>query len=175
MIAGKAPGHETWSTTVVVAPQTDRRSVEVPRFKALPELVNKPTAVAAAPPFEVRPPAPRPTSPFTRQRVIALGIVGLGVGAGGIAVYFGLDAQSLRDDAVMTCPPAACTVDEAARAQSINDKARRHGLYANVAFGVAAAAVIAGGVLWFTGAPESQFAVAPTVGDVTGAAVVGTF
>lgn len=176
VISGTAPGHETWSTTVSIAPQMERKAVEVPRFKALPELVNKPDPVATvAPPPAPRVPAPPAPSPITRQRMIALGLVGLGVVAGGTGAYFGLDARSLRDEAVATCPPAACTPANAASAQSLNDKARRHGLYANVAFGVAAASVIAGGVLWFTGAPESAISVAPSTGEVTGAAIVGSF
>ncbi len=174
VISGKAPGHESWSTTIMVAPQTDHKSVEVPRFKALPELVNKPVPPAAAVAPITRPP-PALASPVTRQRIIALGIVGLGVVAGGTGAYFGLDARSLRSEAVATCPPAACSPDDASRAQSLNDKAKRRGLYANVAFGVAAVAVITGGVLWFTGAPEAPLTVAPSVGDVTGASLVGQF
>ena len=35
MISGRAPGHETWSTTVEMQPEGDKQSVEVPRFKAI--------------------------------------------------------------------------------------------------------------------------------------------
>src|SRR5688500_12958621 len=34
-ISGRAPGHETWTTTVEMQPEGDKQSVEVPRFKAI--------------------------------------------------------------------------------------------------------------------------------------------
>jgi hypothetical protein len=34
-VSGKAPGRESWSTKVVLAPERDRQSVEVPKFKEL--------------------------------------------------------------------------------------------------------------------------------------------
>ena len=37
VVSGKAPGHEAWSTTVVVTGESDRKSVDVPRFHPLPE------------------------------------------------------------------------------------------------------------------------------------------
>jgi hypothetical protein len=173
VIAGKAPGHESWSTTVTLKPEADKQSVEVPRFKALPEIVNKPAQNAAAA-AQLRAEEP---SPLTTRRKIGIGVAAGGVAAAGVAIYFGLDARNLRTEAVATCPPSACTPAAATDAQDKNDRARSHALYANLGFGVAGAAVAAGVVLWFIGKPESPsaVAVAPQVGATNGLAITGRF
>ncbi len=57
VVAGKAPGHESWSTTVTVAAEKDKQAVEVPKFKELPTIINH----EAAPPDHARAAtAPRP-------------------------------------------------------------------------------------------------------------------
>ena len=167
-IAGKAPGHEPWSTKVTIGPEHDKQAVEVPKFKALPQIVGKPLGASAAPP------AP---SPFTTRRIVALSVAGTGVLVAGASIYLGLDARSLHSDALATCPPAACTPAGAADAQNQNDRARSRALYANIGFGVSAAALATGVVLWMIGAPESPVAITPMVGPETGegAAIVGRF
>lgn len=89
VIAGRAPGHEEWSTTVVVPVEKGKISVEVPRFKDLQKLV------AAATPTPTPTPAATPNSEpaqvdeqdtpspsiFSPKRKIALGVAGLGVAA----------------------------------------------------------------------------------------------
>jgi serine/threonine-protein kinase len=169
VIAGKAPGHESWSTTVTIAPSGDKQSVEVPRFKALPEIVNKQVR-------EDGPPAPPEPSPFTLKRKIGMGVAAGGVVVAGVGVGLGLQARNLRNDALSTCPPSACSPQNASDAQRKNDKARTYALAANLGYGVAAGAVLAGAVLWFLGPPESPVvAVVPQVGASTGVAVVGRF
>jgi serine/threonine-protein kinase len=160
VIAGKAPGHEPWSTTVTVGEVTDKQAVEVPKFKELPKLVH------------VDGNAPPEPSPFTARRKVAIGLAAGGVVAAGVAVGFGLDARGLRDEALSTCPPSACSVADAAAAQSKNDRARSRALVANVGFGVAGAAVAAGAVLWFLSPPERAVTLVPQPGGV---AVVGRF
>ena len=167
-IAGKAPGHESWSTRVTLGAEHDKQAVEVPKFKSLPALAVKPAprAIMSAPP------AP---SPWTRRREVAVGVAASGLAVAGVAIYFGLDARNSRDEAIATCPPASCSVAAAAGAQDLNDKARRHALYANVGFGIAGAAIAAGAVLFYLGGP-AEVAVAPTMTDAgAGAAIVGRF
>lgn len=175
VIAGKAPGHEPWSTTVTLQPENDKQAVEVPRFKALPEIVNKSPRDEAV---QVRTLAPEP-SPFTRRRKIGIGIAAGGVVIGGVAIGLGISASSLHNDAVATCPPSACTVKNAADATATDDRARSRARYANIGYGVAGAAAIAAGVLWLTGKPETpragQVVIAPQLGDTNGLAVVGRF
>jgi hypothetical protein len=176
VIAGKAPGHEPWSTTVTLRPESDKQAVEVPRFKALPEIVNKPSRDEAA--VQVRVLAPEP-SPFTRRRKIGLGVAAGGVVIGAVAIGLGSSASSLHNDAVATCPPSACSAKNAADATATNDRARSRARYANIGYGAAGAAVIAAGVLWFTGKPETpragQVVVAPQLGEASGLAVLGRF
>jgi hypothetical protein len=177
VVAGRAPGHETWSTTVEAGAERDEVAVEVPRFKALRDPVGAGKTIIID--------RSRP-SMFTTRRKLAVGVAGAGVAglvAGGV---LGLRAQSLQDDAIQACPQGAmdsCSPTEAARATSLNHDARGLALGANLALGVGAAAVVTGAVLWFTGAPHGvtersprAVAVAPTIGGgFVGLAAAGRF
>jgi hypothetical protein len=168
VIAGRAPGHEPWSTTVHMTAATDRQAVEVPKFKELPKLAH------------VEPPEPKPASrpdepsQVTPRRKIAIAIAAGGVVAAGIGIGFGLDARSLRDEALATCPASACTALGAAAAAHENDRARTRALVANVGFGVAGGAVVAGAVLWFLSPPETSRDIA-IVPSASGLAIAGRF
>jgi hypothetical protein len=174
VIAGKAPGHEPWSTTVTLRPESDKQAVEVPRFKALPEIVNKPPRDEAA----VRVLAFAP-SPFTPRRKIGLGVAAGGVVIGAVAIGLGSSASGLHNDAVATCPPSACSANNAADATATNDRARSRARYANIAYGAAGAALVTSVVLWVIGKPESprtgEVVVVPQLGDASGLAVLGRF
>lgn len=171
-IGGRAPGHEPWSTTLTLAPESDKQVVEVPRLVA-----SRPTVDKAAHEAVRRRPAPVAPSTFTTRRWIGIGFAAGGVVPAGVASYLGLQARNLRDEAVSTCPPSACTTAQAAAAQDKNDLARTRALYANIGFGVAGAAVVTGVVLWFVGDPErpNTIAIAPIMDDASGLAVVGRF
>jgi hypothetical protein len=175
VIAGKAPGHESWSTTVTLQPESDKQAVEVPRFKALPEIVNRPPRDEAAAQVRVL----AEPSPFTRRRKIGLGVAAGGVVIGAVAIGLGSSASSLHNDAVATCPPSACSAKDAADATATNDRARSRARYANIGYGVAGAALVTSVVLWFTGKPEApragQVVVAPQLGETSGLAVLGRF
>ncbi len=183
VITGKAPGHEPWQTTVELGVEADKRSVEVPRFKALPTLVSPvrslpapeepATVTSELPPVS----AQAEPSPWSPRRKLALGIAAGGVVAAGAGIGFGLAARSARSDALATCPPAACTETAAAAAQEQNDRARRHALLANVGYAVAGAAAVGAVVLWFTAKPErrSSLALAPALGESQGLVVTGGF
>jgi hypothetical protein len=171
-ISGKAPGHESWSTKVTIAAERDKQSVEVPKFKELPKLVAPPdpqlqlavrAAVAAA-----SPPAP---SSFTPRRKLALGLAAGGVLLAGAGVGFAIDARSLRNEAIATCPPQSCGVEDAALANATNDRARGRAFIANIGFAAGGAAVVAGTVLWLVSGPRTaeaptkrSIAVAPQAG-----------
>ncbi len=177
VIAGKAPGHESWSTTVTLQPENDKQAVEVPRFKALPEIVNKSPRDEAALQVRRTPPPPEP-SPLTRTRKIGIGVAAGGVVVGGVAIGLGVSASSLHNDAVASCPPAACSVKNAQDATATNDRARSRARDANIGYGVAGAALVTSGVLWLVGKPESprgQVVVAPQLGDANGIAILGRF
>jgi hypothetical protein len=166
-IEGKAPGHEPWSTKIEVGPARDRKAVEVPKFKALPEMVKKDGPTEIHNTYVVEEP-----SLWTTRRKVAVGVAGGGVAVVIVGAVLGFQAQTLRDDAEDVCPPDACSPDDAVQANKLNDRSHKRALFANVAFGVGGAAVIGGAVLWYLGAP-----VAPTVdeeGDL-GVALVGTW
>ncbi|MBZ0231340.1 MAG: hypothetical protein K8M05_03250, partial [Deltaproteobacteria bacterium] len=57
VLEGKAPGFEAWSTKIVVGPANDKRSVNVPRFRARP----------ATDLHDVAPPAPALDAPVGRD------------------------------------------------------------------------------------------------------------
>lgn len=176
VVSGKAPGHETWSTTLTIG-VGERKSVNVPKFKILVDLAPKPGVtppLAAAPPPIVDTPE---ATAFTTRRKIALGMAGTAVVVAGVSVAFGISAKGLRDDALARCPATSCGIDDAAAAQALNDHGRERALYANIGFGVAGAAAIGTVVLWFMGAPESprRVAVTPVTGAINGFALGGTF
>jgi hypothetical protein len=163
VIAGRAPGHEQWSTTVTVPAEKGRITVDVPRFKAVDRLVpppvTEPEAVDEVPIAEGEP------SSFTGRRKLALGVGGAGLVAVGAGIVLGLQASSLDDEANELCP----TLTGCANADAANDKvdqARSRALYANIAYGVGGAAIVAAAVLWLTGGPEdgdARTAVAPVI------------
>ena len=180
VIAGKAPGHESWSTTVTLRPEGDKQSVEVPKFKALPEIINKPVrdergyAEGLQPMIE--------PNPYTPRRKVAIGVAAGGVVIGGVAIGLGISASSLHSDALATCPPSACSPQNAADAHDKNKSAMHRALYANIGYGAAVLAVGTGVALWVLGKPEApskpeaaEVAIAPQVGQVNGLAVVGRF
>jgi hypothetical protein len=169
-IAGRAPGHEEWSTTVDVPKESGKVSVEVPRFKDLKQLV----APAPEPPKQTEPEQPvdeEETAPapsmFTTQRKVALGVAGLGVAAIAAGVVLGIQAKGAQDDAYALCPNPATPCADGDRANELIDKGHSRALMANISYGVAAASLIGAGVLWFVGAPakpEAAVAVIPRAG-----------
>jgi hypothetical protein len=191
-ISGKAPGHESWSTKVTIGRERDKQSVEVPKFKELPKLVAPqlaPGVVPGAPAAAIRP----EPSPLTTRRKIAIGVAAGGLVLAGVGVGFGIDARSLRSEALATCPPQSCGVDDAAKANAINDRARKRALVANIGLAAGGAAVVAGAVLWLVSGPRAAEApvaadgaarprrharatfVSPQVGEANGLVVWGRF
>ena len=150
-IEGKAPGHEGWSTTVTVQPEQDRQSVEVPKFKELEKVIEKQPQGSTTIHETVIIDEP---GLMTTRRWVAVGVAGGGLIVIAAGSVLGFQAQTLRDDAETRCPPDACSPADADAANRLNDRAQSRELFANIGFGVGAAAVIAGGVLWFLGAPE---------------------
>ena len=137
-IAGKARGHEPWSATVTIGPEKDRQSVDVPRFTPLPE------PPPAAP--EVAAPVDAPAG-LGGKRKAALGLAGVGVAAGVGALFLELSARGLDEDS-QTEPD-----DDLQR--DLHEQANSRRLYAQIAGGVAVAAVGTAVVLWVTGKPSS--------------------
>jgi hypothetical protein len=159
VISGRAPGHEEWSTTVEVPKQLGKVSVEVPRFKELAKLVTSPTPNAETPQPDGEPvdevPGETP-SLFTPKRKLAVGVAAVGVVALAGGIVFGMQAKGYEDDAFALCPNPATACPDGNRANDLISKGDSRAMLANISFGVGAAAIIGGGVLWFLGAPTSS-------------------
>jgi hypothetical protein len=179
-IQGKAPGHEPWTTRVTVKNESDRQSVEVPKFKELPKLLEpKQPTTPENPDGVVLDTPPRPL--FTPMRYGALGAAGVAVGAVVAGAVFGTQSSSLNSDAEDLCVDGRCTAEQAAAANDKRDDAESKAMLANVSFGIGAAAAIGAGVLWYLGAPSDrapsdedaeeeagEVSLRPHVGDFTG-------
>lgn len=170
VIAGHAPGHEEWSTTVVVPNEGGKISVEVPRFKDLTKLMtpvaSQPQPKPAQPPVVADEPATG-ESMFTTRRKIAIGVGGVGVAALAAGIVLGIQAKGFKDDAFALCPDPATPCADGNHASALTETGHTRAIYADVSFGVAAASLIGAGVLWFVGAPvdsDRGVAVTPRVG-----------
>lgn len=138
-IEASAPGRKPWSTTVTVAAGAGEVVVEVPPLDV---------AEASAAPPPPPPPAtpPPPSDDRADLRLAGIAVAGGGVLVLGVGVVFGVmtlsDAGAAEDDPSL-CPARRCTdAGEAAI-----DDAETKAWVSNVAIGVGAAAMVAGGVL----------------------------
>ncbi len=177
-IEAAAPGHKGWAVAIQVAQDGAQASVTVPALEELPV-----DATASAPPSSA--PVSSPATAMTglepqpevsgssggTQRVVAVVIAGVGVVGLGLGTAFAISAKSKYNDSLEhgQCPndPNIC---DATGVSQRND-AISAGNVATVAFGVGAAALVAGGILWFS-APHgakpasAAFEVAPTLGGL---------
>lgn len=110
---------------------------------------------ASAPPArpqrrETRPAPPPPVeeAPNRTASYVALGAGFVGVGVGSA---LGLMTLSRRDDLKDVCPEGACSEEQ----QADLDEAKRFGNLSTVGFGVGAAGLVLGTVLYFTAGPSS--------------------
>ncbi len=164
-IVAQSPGHREFRTTATVPESGGKITVLVPT------LAEQPAAPVAVP---VPVPAARDDSPWTGRREAAVVAAGVGVLALATGVTFAVLAKQKQSDADKLCPAHTCATDaDAMTATSRISAAQDRALVANIGFGVAGAAVIAAGVLWFTGAPEhASVAIAPGGATLT---VAGRF
>lgn len=173
VIVGRAPGHEEWQSTAVVKDENDHVSVDVPKFKEIAKLIAPaPVVHVAAADDGERPLAP--PSLFTLRRKIALGAAGAGAVGFIVGIVVGVSANHDRDSAYALCPDPQMPCANADRAQALLVSGHGLAIEADVALGVGAAAVVAAGVLWFTGAPEHPHRIA-VVPSASGMTLVGRF
>ncbi len=181
-VVASAPGHKSWASSVAVTQNGAQVMVTVPALEAQTEASAPPppapVPVAAVPVAA----APSPVEPdrhsgSSAQNAIAWVIAGAGVVGLAIGTGFAVSAKNEYSRSLSQCEtadPDLCT------RQGVNARndARSQGDVATLAFGVGAAAVVAGAVLWLT-APHTgsdrsgtSLLVAPTLG---GAALRGTW
>jgi hypothetical protein len=186
-IGGRAPGHEEWKTTVTVPNEAGKISVEIPKFKELGKLVPLPpdrpppdrvVPVTQPPDGEERDDG-SPPSRWTTKRKAALGVSGVAAVGLVAGIVLGTQAKGKQDDAHAQCPDPGVPCAGADQAEVLLKAGQNRALGANIAFGVAGAAVIVAGVLWFTGAPEQaprRVAIVPAIAtDTATITVLGRF
>lgn len=153
-VSARAPGNAEWSSTIVVAPERDARTIEIPRLR--PAELSRPEPATRPASEEPEPMAPRRSGAWwSTKRKLAVGAAGGTVLAVVTGSVLGVSAKNKQHDAHALCPDLQLGCNDADRANSLIRSGHNLAIGADVAFGVGAAAAIAAGVLWFTGAPES--------------------
>lgn len=179
VFVARAPGFQDWTTKLSVPIAKGAVTLDVPRLEPVAA-----TPVAAAPqpkqegtaePLRDEP----PPSWLTGKRKVALGLGAIAVGGAITGVVLGMRAKGLEDDAYGLCPDPRTPCADAARAMDLVERGATRGTYANIAFGVSAAAAVGAIVLWFVGKPDSEPAtvsVTPRIDhSFAGAALEGRF
>jgi serine/threonine-protein kinase len=190
LVAAEAPGRERWTTQVRLE-ERELHTVLVPFLEPVPPprpgaaaetpAGPSPATSVVAPPVaktgvandgatkKTTVPATPPAGP-SWETVAGLLVGGAGVVSLGFGTFFGLRAVSFWSDFKKRCTPPTC--DDPA-AQEPYDNAHTAASLSNVFFGVGAAAVAAGTVLFFVGrrTPASP-QIGPGVLSPTGASAV---
>ena len=188
VIAGLAPDRAPWQASVAVPAEGGNITIEIPKLAEpskppppLPPASLSRRASPPPPPALARTPAPTPPSAparpdreaarspgvLTARRTIALGTAGASVAVAIAGVVLGKSAKDKQNEAFQLCPVPAMPCARADESNALIKSSHSKALEANLAFGVAAAAAIGAGVLWFTGAPHAEeprrVSVAPSV------------
>ncbi|MBA3820429.1 MAG: hypothetical protein H0X17_16170 [Deltaproteobacteria bacterium] len=178
VITGRAPGHEEWKATVTVAMEAGKVTVDVPPLTPSAKIqVPPPPPPVAEEAVDDEPGSG--LSMWTTRRKLAVASAGGGALAVAAGIVLGSQAKAKQSDARALCPAAPAPCADADRANALIDSGQSRALGANIAFGVGAVAVVAAGVLWFTGAPETparELAIVPTLAPgESGVVVFGRF
>jgi hypothetical protein len=170
-VVARAPGKADWKNTVTVPDEKGKIAVDVPKLQEPGAAGPKPPPTTTTATTAPRPPPvddddreqPAP-SRWTGKRKIALALGGVAVLNVAIGALLGSAANGRKDDAYKLCPDPQVACNDADTANNLLDEADRFALDANIVFGIAGAAAVAGGVLWVIGKPtaDHRVSVAPT-------------
>lgn len=157
-IVARATGYKTWEMKVEVRVAGAVSTIKVPELEPLPK--TEPLARVAVPsvgtlpapsdPLSNPPPTARPGS---GQRIAGLVVAGAGVVAIGVSLGIGASAKSQYDGA--DCPSNVCRTSADGTER---DHAATKATLATVVFGVGAAALVGGGVMWLTAPSQAESA-----------------
>jgi serine/threonine-protein kinase len=145
LVEATAPGRSPFKTTVS-AVEGKEATIEVPLLEASPSQASAP-GVATSP----APARPEGAAGGSSMRPIALGVAGVGLVAIGVGSVFGVTAMSKWNDSNAHCPSSVCDAQGVASAHDAKSAA----VISDVTIGVGLAAVAAGAVLYFLGAPKT--------------------
>jgi serine/threonine-protein kinase len=180
VIEARAPGRKTFSQAVRVGDQAATASLRVPPLEvdASAPAPVEPTAVPSAP---GTPEAPSNTGMVSEgsveadvvdgssQRTVALIVGGAGIVGLGVGTVFGLRAMSKNSDAEDLCNDQnQCEPD----AEELTDQAKSAAMISNIGFGLGAAALVGGAILYFTAPdakPSARMQLTPVAGTRGGA------
>lgn len=144
-LSAVAPGYIEWTTEVVLG-STEQQSLAIPALAPAPPAAAP--APAAAPVGAA--PAPlaekAPAKAWPAQKSWAIGVAGAGVVGIGASIALGFSAKSTFDRSASHCDDTGCDPDGI----ELRHDAVVRGRIATVVFGVGAAALAGGAVLWLT-------------------------
>jgi hypothetical protein len=160
-ISASAPDRKPWKGTVDVPRDGGSARIQIPVLEIAPR-PPEPTPFTPPPPARVQDPHAGRT-----QRILGVGLIGIGVAAGVVGGVFGLKAGSKRDESRDNCNANDCNAAGFAARKDALDAAQT----STILFVASGVAVVGGAVLYLT-APSSSTSV--SVG-ARGAYVSGTF
>jgi hypothetical protein len=175
-VAATATGYKSWTSTVTVTQGAAQQTVVVPPLEAAPEPASPPTPAPMPAPTPALAPAAQSAEADTAhagtstQKIMAWVVAGAGVAGLAVGTVFAVNAKNKYSDTLSECLPNNPNLCSSSGVSDRND-ARSMGDVATLAFGLGAAAVVAGGVLWLT-APGSakrstSLVVTPTLGGAS--------
>lgn len=176
VIEATAPGRKPFRATVKLGAAAHTKTVEI----ALEEGGSEapPPAASSAPPAVAEPSAPPSTAPTppsdAPNRVPALVVGGVGVGALLAGGYFGLRAMSDAKRANELCPDKACADRDGLDSSESAVKSAR---LSTILSGLGVVGIGVGGYLWYASTPrEARLTISPVAGpSVAGLSARGAF
>jgi serine/threonine-protein kinase len=170
VLVGHARGRQDREITAHVEAEAAHVSID------FPELAETSHPGGASTPHAAEPTA---SSSLTLRRRLAIGLAAASAASLVPGITFGIAARRNENKASDLCPNHN-SCGQAMEANAAMQAARSDARDANVAFGIAAAAAIGAGVLWFVGAPVLQddlrMSLVPSVApQEVGLAVRGSF
>jgi len=176
-IEATAPGRTRWTEHVQIAPNGATQTVVVPTLLEDPDATPPPipAVVPVTAPRNQSPDEPEaPQNDGTTQRLLGLGVAGVGVVAAGVGTLFGLKASSKLSDSNADNHCHDGNLCDATGVQARSD-ATSAATISTVAF-VASGVLIAGGAVLFFTAPHASKVtahVAPSIGPRTAGLMFG--
>jgi hypothetical protein len=180
IIEARAPGKQTWFTRIAVPPTATVTVVTIPKLEDAPQGetpaptgANAPVGATAAAPSGAETPSTSGGSSGAGQRVVGLGLGGVGVVGLAVGTFFLLRYEAKNSDAENVCPTSTeCEPGDQIEHDKLVQEAKDSAPWVYVGFGVGGAALAAAAIVYLT-APSggsvgsdggARFIAAPAVG-----------
>jgi len=155
-VEARAPGHRTWSRTIVLGNTAARETVSVPPLAPVPEPSPAPVEPSPAPSANLHatasPANDTGTSSAGPSATLGYLVGGAGIVTLSVGGYFGIRALDRHADARDRCPDSTCTDHTGVQ---LNEDARKDATVANVLTGAGVVLVGVGTYLWLS-APDAD-------------------